>query len=219
MKYVEVIVPTRNRAEKLERMLKSVPETAAGKKINITIICDGDFRTAAKYAADKSISDVVFLPKRIGSVAARNLITPQTKDAVLMATDDIEFYPGSIGAAIRAFEVRFPDDDGVVGFTQVNHKSFSGAGVCLVGQKFLQRYPGKQLYFPGYFHFACQEIERLATSLGKMHIEPEAKLFHFHPSTGDGKRDRTHDEARRHKAKDQQLSKARREAGLTWGAA
>ena len=102
MEYVELIVPTRNRAEKLERMLKSVPETAAGKKINITIICDGDFRTAAKYAADKNISDVVFLPKRIGSVAARNLITPQAKDAVLMTTDDIEFYPGSIDAAIQS---------------------------------------------------------------------------------------------------------------------
>ena len=218
MEYVDLIVPTRNRAEKLDRMLKSVPKVAAEKCIAVMVVFDGDFKTAEKFKNHPRIDEMGFTEKQIGSVATRNRYTPLVNDAVLMATDDIEFYPGSIDVAIRAFAARFPDDDGVVGFTQVNHKSFSGAGVCLVGQKFLQRYPGKQLYFPGYFHFACQEIERLATSLGKMHIEPEAKLFHFHPSTGDGRRDRTHDEARRHKAKDQRLSKARREAGLTWGA-
>lgn len=136
-----------------------------------------------------------------------------------MATDDVVFEEGAIDAAIRAMESSFPDGDGVVGFVQTNHKDYSATGVCLVGQKFLQRYPGKQLYFPRYFHFACQEIERLARSLDKLYIEPKARLFHAHPSTGHGKIDRTHHEARFFKAQDQALSKARREAGLTWGAA
>ena len=219
MEYVDLIVPTRGRRVKLAKMLKSVPAESEKKPINIILVCDADIGTAGIYIDDPRIKDVILTSQQFGSVTARNLALKNANDAVLMATDDIEFYPGSIDAAIRAFEERFPDNDGVIGFTQVNHKSFSGAGICLVGQKFLQRYPGKQLYFPGYFHFACQEIERLATSLGKMHIEPEAKLFHFHPSTGAGKRDRTHDEARRHKVKDQRLSKARREAGLMWGAA
>jgi glycosyltransferase involved in cell wall biosynthesis len=217
VQYVDLIVPTRNRAAKLERMLRSVPESACGKSIRITIICDADPVTAARYGA--RVHRVILIPNRVGSVAARNQITPDAEDAVLMAPDDVIFEAGAIDAAVLAMEEFFPDGDGVVGFVQTNHKSYSATGVCLVGQKFLQRYPGKQLYFPGYFHFACQEIERLASSLGKIHVEPEARLFHAHPSTGHGKMDRTHIEARIHKAADQMLSKARREAGLTWGAA
>lgn len=215
MQYVDLIVPTRGRHAKLAKMLDSVPREAAGKHINVIVAFDADERLG-----HGRINQVfVIAGKRIGSVAIRNRVTPLALDAVLMATDDVVFWMGAIEAAIRAMEERFPDGDGVVGFNQVNHKSFSGTGVCLVGQKFLRRYPDKKLYYPGYFHFACQEIERLAASLGKFWLEPEARLFHAHPSTGDGEMDRTHREARVHRAKDMAISKQRREAGLTWGAA
>ncbi|MBE3109325.1 MAG: glycosyltransferase family 2 protein [Acidobacteria bacterium] len=215
MQYVDLIVPTRGRHAKLAKMLESVPREAAGKQINVIAAFDADER----LAHDRINQVFVIVGKRIGSVAIRNRVTALALDAVLMATDDVIFEAGAIEAAVLAMEERFPDGDGVVGFVQTNHKSYSPTGVCLVGQNFLRRYPGKQLYFPGYFHFACQEIERLARSLDKLHVEPKAQLFHAHPSTGDGKMDRTHREARVHKAQDQALSKTRREAGLTWGAA
>lgn len=51
MEHVDLIVATRNRAEKLERMLASVPDEAGGKSIRINIFCDGDAKTAEKYGA------------------------------------------------------------------------------------------------------------------------------------------------------------------------
>lgn len=219
MDHVDLIVPTRNRPEKLERMLASVPVSAAGKPVNVILVSDGDGKTFRKYGSDPRIQKSILMVERAGSVAARNRALRDAEDAVLMATDDVVFEAGAIEAAVLAMESRFPDGDGVVGFVQTNHRAYSPTGVCLVGQKFLQRYPRKALYFPGYFHFACQEIDRLASRLGRLYVEPAARLFHAHPSTGDGAMDSTHREARLHKAKDQALSKARRKAGETWGAA
>jgi glycosyltransferase involved in cell wall biosynthesis len=217
VRYVDLIVPTRNRAAKLERMLESVPQEAAGKPIRIILACDGDSATYAKFKVNEKIHRAILSEKQIGSVAIRNLATAEAEDAVLMAVDDIVFDPGAIEAAISAFEERFPDDDGVVGFTQTNHKDFSATGVPLVGQAFLQRYPGKRLYYPGYFHFACQEIERLARTLGKLWVEPEARLYHAHPSTGHGPMDKTHAEARVRRTADLTLSQTRKRAGEIWG--
>jgi hypothetical protein len=215
--HVDLIVATRNRPEKLERMLASVPRTAGSRPINVVLVCDGDEKTFRQYGSDPRVSKSILIIDRIGSVAARNRALRDAEDAVLMATDDVVFEAGAIEAAVLAMESRFPDGDGVVGFVQTNHKVYSPTGVCLVGQKFLQRYPRKALYYPGYFHFACQEIDRLAADLRRIHVEPAARLFHAHPSTGDGAMDRTHREARVHKARDQALSKARRKAGETWG--
>jgi hypothetical protein len=219
MTYIDLIVATRNRAEKLGRMLDSVPAIAGGKPINIKIIFDGDFKTGEIYEHDPRIAQIFFTPSRVGSVAARNVVTPMSEDAVLMAVDDIEFAPGSIDAAVAAFEERFQDGDGVVGFNQANLPNFSWAGVVLMGQKFLRRYSGKKIYYPAYHHFACQEIEWLAESLGKMHREPAAKLSHFHPGMKAGKMDETHREARTFRTQDLLLSRERTRHNQIWGTA
>lgn len=218
MNAIDLIVPTRRRPEKLAAMLATVPPEAVGRPIRIILVCDADPEAAARYRESVQIAEVVLTPAHVGSVASRNLATAKAEDAVLMAVDDIVFRPGAIEAAVRAFEERFPDDDGVVGFFQENHAHFSPTGVPLVGQTFLRRYPGKHLYWPGYFHFACQEIDRLASSLGKLWLEPAARLYHFHPSTGHGTVDRTHIEARVGFKRDHVLSRKRAAAGITWGA-
>jgi hypothetical protein len=219
MTYIDLIVATRNRAEKLGRMLDSVPTSAGGKPINIKIVFDGDFKTGEIYEHDPRIAQIFFTPSRVGSVAARNVVTPMSEDAVLMAVDDIEFAPGSIDAAVTAHESHFPDGNGVVGFNQANLPNFSWSGVVLMGQKFLLRYPGKKIYYPGYHHFACQEIEWLAESLGKMHREPAAILTHYHPSMLGLRPDRTHKEARTFRHQDLLLCRERARAGQTWGTA
>jgi glycosyltransferase involved in cell wall biosynthesis len=218
MNYVDVIIPTRNRAKKLGATLSTIPREAAGKPVRIVLVFDADEETADLFKKDLRIAKIIVTPKHIGSVASRNLATAKAEDAVLMAVDDIVFRPGAVDAAVRAFEERFPDDDGVVGFFQEGTDHFSPTGVPLVGQAFLRRYPGKRLYWPGYYHFACQEIDRLASSLGKLWLEPKARLFHFHPSTGHGPRDRTHDDARVFSRRDHDLSRKRKAANETWGA-
>ena len=219
MKYIDLIIPTRNRWEKLQRCLRSIPQKIPQVELNIIIICDGDRETAMNLMTSNNgqVNRVVLIAKHSGAVFCRNLMTQCAEDAVLYATDDIEFKPSAIEAATDAMREHFADDDGVIGFNQIGDQGFSKTGIALVGQKFLCRYPGKKLFYPEYFHFSCQEIERLASKLGRLHLEERAKLYHYHPNWVRSEMDRTHQEARIYRGKDLKISRERRAHKLMWG--
>lgn len=220
MKYIDLIIPTRNRWEKLKRCLNSIPKNIPNVDLNIIIICDGDLQTTQQILNlnDGQISKVVYVNKHSGSVYCRNLMTQCAEDAVLYATDDIEFKPGAIEAAIKAMAEHFPDEDGIIGFHQGDNQSYSEAGVALLGQKFLQRYPQRKLFFPAYFHFSCQEIERLGNKLEKLYLEKAAEIIHYHPSFNHHEVDETHREARAKRDADRTISVTRRKSHKIWGA-
>jgi len=192
-----------------------VPEVT----LNIIIICDGDDVTARQLLDDANgfVGRIIYVREHSGSVYCRNLMTQCAEDAVLYATDDIEFRPDAIEAAVRSMAKHFPDGDGIIGFNQGDEHGFSVAGVGLLGQKFLRRYPQRKLFFPEYFHFSCQEIERLGNRLKRLHLEKEAKLVHYHPGFNHNELDETHREARIHRAKDLVLSSSRRVEHKIWG--
>jgi len=219
VKHIDLIIPTRNRWDKLQRCLRSIPQTLPQIELNIIIICDGDRETCRKLfeSNDSQISQVIFVRKHSGSVYCRNLATQCAEDVVLYATDDIEFKLGAIEAAVEAMHKYYPDGDGIVGFNQVGGKGFSKAGVALIGQKFLQRYPNRKLFYPKYFHFSCQEIERLGNHLRRIHLEEKAQLIHYHPSFDRNEVDETHREARTRRQADLKISLSRREKHEIWG--
>ena len=214
MKRITIVIPTRNRLGKLKRTLHSIPEL---DYVDISIICDGDENTFSKLSTyDRKITSVLVHHQR-GAVHCRNLITKSVEDGVLYATDDVVFQEGSIQHAFKCFNKNFPDDDGVVGFVQEGNQ-FNPTGVALVGQKFLQRYPGKKLFYPGYFHFACQEVYDLCQKLkGKFIQDTKAGVFHYHPVNFNGEMDQTHYDARVRKKEDHDLIRERKEKGLIWG--
>jgi len=219
LKNIDIIIPTRNRYEKLCRCLDSIPKSVGKIKIGVVVICDGDSETANKLMGhnDGLITRISVVCEHRGSVYCRNLVTQVTEDALIYATDDIEFKEGAIDVAIGAMHKYFPDEDGVIGFNQVNAKSFSIAGVGLVGQKFLCRYPNRKLFYPEYFHFSCQEIERLGKKLNRIKLEEKAELLHYHPAKNLSERDSTHTEARRDRIKDKLISSQRRADEIIWG--
>jgi len=217
MEHIDIIIPTRNRLEKLLRCLKTIPQSVNGMPMSITVICDGDPVTAQYLRATLNGVNVICVEKHSGSVYCRNLMAQTAEDALLYATDDIEFKPGAIAEVIRTMNKWFPDGDGVVGFNQINARKFSPTGVALIGQKFLRRYPQRRLFYPGYFHFSCQEIEHLSRKLGKLKLAEKAHIMHYHPAFNKCETDKTHVEARRHKAADKQLSIERFRKGIIWG--
>jgi len=219
MKYIDLIIPTRYRWEKLQRCLRSIPRTLPQVELNITIICDGDRDTAKNIILSNNdqVGHLVFVASHRGAVYCRNLVTQCAEDAVLYATDDIEFKPSAIEVATESMRKHFPDDDGVVGFNQIGKQGFSKTGVALIGQQFLRRYPEKKLFYPKYFHFSCQEIERLASKLGKLHLEERAMLYHYHPMWNHKEMDETHIEARKHRKDDLEISRERRAKKIMWG--
>lgn len=220
MNHIDVVIPTRNRIKKLERTLATIPGTVRGVPVIIHVVCDGDKETE-DYCIDHERDLIVyFLPGHNGAVFCRNAVIRGCTGAVLYAVDDIEFRPGAIGWAWAALNEHFPDGDGVVGFHQEGNK-YHPTGVAMVGQKFLKRYPDKNLFNPEYFHFACQEIYWLADKLGKFHTEKKAVLYHWHPATHKNEpkadADTTHAEARIHKKQDMNLIKYRETSGEIWG--
>jgi hypothetical protein len=216
MKAIDLICPTRGRPKKLLKMVQSVPAAAEGVEVRIVLGFDGDPVTAGRFRDLSTISRVEDMP-RMGSIALRNSMLQRCDDAVLYAVDDIIFRPGAIEAAVRTMKARFPDEDGLVGFRVEGDRGQCPAGVGLAGRRFVERYPGKKLFFPGYYHFGAQEVHRAAVIWGKFIFESEAVIFHSHPAFYPKEMDRTHEEARAWRKKDLDLSRARERAGLTWG--
>jgi len=219
MRHIDIIIPTRNRWEKLQRCLKTIPARIPSITLSVIVICDGDCETARRLmvSCDGVVNTIIFVQKHSGSVYCRNLATQCAEDAVLYATDDIEFKPHAIETAIKSMAEHFPDGDGIIGFNQVGKQGFSKSGVALVGQKFLRRYPNRKLFCPEYFHFSCQEIERLGNRLNRIVLEEDASLIHYHPGWNRAEMDRTHEEARIYRDKDLGISSKRRAKGLIWG--
>jgi len=220
MKRITILIPTRNRLEKLKKTLASIPNL---DYVNVLIACDSDMDTF-KYI--ESLNNPRIWPMMVlaccgsefaGSVECKNLCTPDVEDGLLYGTDDIIFQENAIQNAFAYFNLNFPDDDGVVGFVQEGN-TFHPTGVGLVGQKFLQRYPGKQLFFPGYFHFACQEIYDLCNKIGGKFVQAKnAVVLHKHPCNFREEMDQTHQDARIKKRKDHTLIKERKAKGSIWG--
>lgn len=220
---IEVIIPTRFRLNKLLACLESIPAACGSERISVTIVCDGDQKTAQAMTKEVMVDKVIYVREHRGSVYCRNLATQTVEDALICAVDDMVFQALAIREAAKVMRDKFPDDDGVVGFyradrdhTKIEKTTGFYAGVSLVGQKFLQRFPNRRLFYPGYFLFAAQEMTNLAVKLGRIAMAERAPIFHYSPRKG-GQMDRTHMEGRLWSRKDRGLMHQRTQEGQLWG--
>jgi len=222
MKHITVVIPTRDRLSKLYRTINSIMTSFKIEKlVDIVVVFDGDEKSFNFFGEtydklnDKIQLTYCLYPQHVGSVVCRNYAMPYVTDGLLYATDDIIFYENAIEKAFNDFNYYFPDDDGVVGLSQDKH-SFNPAGVALVGKKFIERYPKRQVFCPLYYHFAAQEVHTLADKLHRFYLS-SAMLLHKHPAFYKDERDKTHDDARAFRVKDMNLMKQRKTEGLIWG--
>lgn len=224
-----ILIPTRGRTEKLYKCLESIEGCKHEDKIHVGIIFDNDEDGFSKFEPERFnlnsscrllLSEWSDAEVPAGSVHCRNSVLSENrfkKHNVLYAVDDVVFKPGSIDAAIDELYENFPDGDGVIGFRQ-DGNSFHPTGMALVGSRFVDRYPDRQLFYSGYFHFAAQEIHWHAEKLGKFKQGSEKVCVeHFHPQRPDVEIDKTHVDARKHKKRDMGLIKERQEKKLIWG--
>jgi len=214
MDKINVIIPTRNRWDKLRRTLMTIPPDST---IRTFVVCDGDEATFERLQRNPRPN--VFprlLTGHNGAVFCRNYVLKHIRDGgVLCATDDITFTKGMFPHILKEFNAHFPDDDGVLGVCQA--RSHHATGIALVGMKFLNRYPNHALYYPGYWHFACQEILWLANKLKRFKATEDVWIEHFHPGFYRGEMDQTHKDARLRRKQDSDLRRQREEKGEIWG--
>jgi hypothetical protein len=183
--------------------------------VKVVVGCDAD-----SWTAQNLVHPLVGTPpdftlwskKHLGSMRLCNLLAASVEDGLIPLCDDMELLPGALEKALEKFNQEFPDDDGVLGFHQEGLTSYAPTGLFLMGQKFLARYPGKQVFNTTYAHFGDVEIYELAHKLGKFKFGgKEVAVYHRHEEDG------THKESRKIKAIDAALRKDRRESGQIWG--
>jgi len=214
---VVIAIPTRNRVEKLLRMLKSIPAEPWIKVVVVADGCDITYEALSPLHSADFGFDFTLLktPRQRGSAFCRNRVATVCEGDYLFATDDIIFKENALNRARALLYQKFPDTDGVIGFSQAGNV-FHPTGVALVGYRFLQRYPAQKLFFPEYFHFCCQEVHELAIKYDKFYLDPQIGVFHFHPQHHGGM-DQTHVDGRIHKGRDFEIRASRKAKGLIWG--
>ena len=224
MRPLTIVIPTRNRIDKLLATLDTIPHH---DWLTVHIVCDGDEATYNTLQNKIEKADIrakyintTLIPEHSGAVKCRNAVLENIDSDVIYATDDILFSDGAIERAAETSMLAFPNGDGVVGFVQ--NQSHHPTGVALVGGAFLNHYPSHHLFYPHYYHFAAQEVlwycKYREEKEGKTFfiIEDRARLNHRHPGFNRNEMDSTHVDARIRRDSDLGLSMRREQQGLVW---
>jgi len=220
MAYHKIILlcPTRNRHEKLIRMMESVHTK---HDLSFVIVEDGSETTSKLLNGKRAKTLVLTTGDHVGSVQARNMgirhcLAFEEFDIMIIATDDIVFDENAIDRAIASLEHMFPNRVGMVGFRIRVNNNTSNSGVVAVWRELLEVFPEGQVYYPQYRHFAAQELKTVMRRLGIMHEDADALITHYHPRRYKEERDKTHFEAREHKHSDLALWKQRKNLECLW---
>jgi len=208
--HIDILISTFDRLKYLKSCIQSI-KNSDYKDVSILVAVDGNKHLLEPLASEPV--EVVFNEERKDYVISMNkLLTVSKGDAILFASDDLEFAPNCISTAVRAMHAIFPDGDGVIGIRQQNRPGGSKSAFCLVGRKFINRFPNNQMFCPDYVHYASDtEVGEFAAHLGRFRFCREAKLIHLNL------RDKTDVLARTVLKKDDVTRKLRFAKGLLWG--
>lgn len=207
--HVEVLISSYDRLEPLKKCIKSIMESDY-KDVSIFVVVDGNRTLFDKLLAEPVT--MIFNGKRMDYVFSMNraLREMSDTDTVLYGADDLEFAGSCISKAVAALQKHFPDGDGVIGLNSASGPSAFG----LMGRKFIDRFPDRQVFCPDYLHFAGDtELGKFAQKIDRFHFAGEAIVLHAKVTSGRtwelaSLAKRTHDKSMYH---------LRRGKGLCWG--
>lgn len=219
MEQITVFINTKNRLQHLQRCLSSIPPEPW---IQVIVACDGNVDASEVLQISRlSLRPdmIVWCREDMGVVARANLIAPLVQDGLMGIPDDVEFFTDTLFRAREMFNREFPNDDGILGLHQEGLPGYCPTAISLMGQKFLQRYPGKRFCYPGYYHFCSDtEVYHHAKTLGKFKFAGnDIKVYHHQPGYEGRELDPTWHASRIHQREDAQLFESRQAAGMIWG--
>lgn len=179
MDKVTIIIPTYDRAEFLKRTVETIID-GDYKAIHIFIIIDGNKEYCMDFIDSSNPLVTIFRnEKRMDWICSMNrgLSEIGDADAVIYASDDLEFPSYIISEAARALKKHFPDGDGLVGLSQGGGTPQASFG--LMGRKFIERFPNNQAFCPNYIHYGSDwELREFALSIDKFYFCKDAILKH-----------------------------------------
>lgn len=219
--HITVIIPTHDRIESLRRTLRSLGENPY-PSLSVIVVEDGnpDLRpqvidVVARFQA-LPVTLIVNRERYDWPFSMNRALRAAVSDAVFYGADDLEFRPETFAVAAGAMHVCFPDGDGVIGFKQVLHnqksQDFCDSAFGLMGRKFIERFPDRQVFCPDYIHYySDSEMGEFSKAAGLFQFCPSAVVDHHRA------KDNTWDLAHLVLKRDRQAHAERSKRGLLWG--
>jgi len=182
---VNVVIPTFDRIDLIKKTIDSLMNSNY-PEIKIWICVDGNpnmIRWIEDYCPNHDVK-ILYNKRRRDAVISYNklFLAIDNDGAILNATDDLIFYPGTIKTAVKTLFQMTSDGDGVVGMSQYQdgHPKGRKFAFCLIGRKFADRYPNRQIYCPDYIHFnGDRELGYYAKMANRFIFQPEARVVHI----------------------------------------
>ena len=208
---VTVIIPTCS-SERIPLLIQAVESIQAGsyKDVHVVIVADGSPYIAK--IANKKLRHVSVISnrERMDWVFSINRVLKEfDSDYYIYASDDLIFPPDCIKHAMATMQKRFPDGFGVVTIGKKPHCAFG-----LMGRKFVEHFPDRQVFCPELIHYGGDsELMRAVTKLGIFAYPPERESQVKHSRL----KDETWKLARKTRSRDRAIFHRRQEKGYLWG--
>ena len=206
-----IAIPTCSE-QRFDSLVQTVESIQAGnhKNVHPVIVADGNPRIYER--AHKSLRHVTILlnKERIDWNASVNRVLREF-DApyYIYASDDLIFPENCIEAAMATMKEKFPDGFGLVTIGKKVRTAFG-----LIGLKFADHFPSRQVMCPDLIHYgADSELQRAVQELGNFAFPPDrtSQVKHFR------NKDDTWRLARKIRTRDHRIYYQRMEKGLIWG--
>lgn len=221
---LDIVIPTRKRLEKLVVCLKSLTHRGVPEGVDIWVYFD----TVAEviqfgmlWPGLRGLVHVESFPDYTAPKLWNYHLKRMQADGMMYLNDDVEMLGDGVVVAKNQFVLTFPYYDGVMGFVQANLKGrfdTAPAAFGIVGSKFADGFPERQVFCPEYHHlWIDRELEMAARAKGKFVVAEQVKLNHYHPCLGAQFDDDTHHYIRQWKEQDKKVWEARRAKGWVWG--
>lgn len=180
---IHIIIPTLDRQGSLLQTLESIRQNCSDVNYRVTVTVDANeqyYKNLLTMKAPTKMFQVLYNEKRLGwGNSINKVLGLSDDDYYFSASDDLAFRPGALKKALAWMGRIFPSGDGVLGINQENLKHFCPAAFSLVGRKFINRFPARQLYFPLYRHFCVDsELWHYAKSEKRFFFFEEARVYH-----------------------------------------
>ena len=208
---VTISIPTCS-VERLPSLVRTVESIQSGtyKDVHPVVIVDGSEQLYDQVRKRLKYVSILLNKKRIDWIASTNRVLSEfTSSYYIYAADDIFFPHNCIESALLTMQDKFPDGLGVVTLGRKPRCIFG-----LMGDKFINLFPRRQVFCPDYTHF-CSDTELLHTvkKLELFAYPPNRESQVIHKRT----KDITYLLSREVRDKDFQTRYERQDKGYLWG--
>lgn len=207
---VTVIIPSCS-TERIPLLAQAVESIRAGSYKNIRIVIIADGNPSIQWAMKKQDKvTVLFNKKRMDWTFSVNRAFKEfDSDYYAYASDDLIFPSNCIESAVATMKKRFPDGFGLVTISKKNRCPFA-----LIGRKFVEHFPDRQVFCPDFVHYGGDtEMMRMVRKLGIFAYPPNRESQVRHSRM----KDETWRIARRVRGRDGAIHAKRLEKGYIWG--